>query len=82
MSNNFTEFLNQEIQEAIKEFEEAKKEVINQIESISYYNAADFGAAYYSKIDTITKVGQKLYTLYDVKRVYQYFEKQAKENAE
>ena len=79
MDKNYREYLERELQEAQERFEEIKKEVIRDVENITTWNAQDFGAAYFCKIDHITQAGQKVQTLARALQVYGYFENEKEE---
>ncbi len=63
MYKNYRELLENKHKEAMEQFEQAKADAIKAIEDMTTYNAADFGAAYFTKIDKITQAGQKVLTL-------------------
>lgn len=73
MDRTYREYLERRMQEAQEQFENAKKEVIRDIESITSFDASLYGAAYYAKIDHITQAGQKIESIAEAIRSYNYF---------
>lgn len=73
MDKNYLDYLENQFKEANTMFEEAKAKAIKDIENITAWNAADFGAAYYTKIDKITQAGERLITIANALRVYKYY---------
>lgn len=74
MDKNFREYLGRQLKEAQEEFEAAKQSAIKDLESMQYYQATDFGAAYYTKIDKVTKAGTRIQEIVNAMRAYDYFE--------
>lgn len=81
MDRNYREYLERQFQEAQEQFEQYKKEAIRDIENITTWNAADFGAAYFTHIDHITQAGQKVQTLAQAIQAYEFFNSPAEEEA-
>ena len=74
MDKNFREYLGRQLKEAREEFEAAKQSAIKDLESMQYYQAIDFGAAYYTKIDRVTKAETRVQEILNAMRAYEYFE--------
>lgn len=74
MDKNFREYLGRQLNEALEEFKTAKQSAIKDLESMQYYQANDFGAAYYTRIDKVTKAGARVQELVNALRAYDYFE--------
>lgn len=75
MAQNFKEYLSEEFDKAVKEFEKAKQEAASEILSMTHFTAVDFGAAYASHIDKVTAAAAKLRTIAEFGNTYDYFEK-------
>lgn len=73
MDKNYREYLERQFQEAQEQFELYKKEAIRDIEGMTAWNAADFGAVYFTHIDHITQTGQKVKTLAQAIQTYEFF---------
>ena len=68
----YQEYLESELSKAKDNFESVKKEIAEKIIKMQYFTAVDFGAAYASHIDELTKAAAKLQTLGEVLQVYKY----------
>lgn len=75
MAQNFKEYLREEFDRAVKEFEKAKEEAAAEILSMTHFTAVDFGAAYASHIDKVTAAAAKLRAIAEFSNTYDYFEK-------
>ena len=72
MFNDFQEYLEAELEEAVAEFEKAKAAVIDEVKAMNFRTAVDSGAAYASKIDRISLAAAKIQTLSNTLRAYKY----------
>lgn len=72
MASNYSEYLEKEINAAEAAFNQAKADVIRDIDNMTAHAAEYYGAAYYSKIDKITKAASKWKSLAEAKRVYDF----------
>ena len=68
----YQEYLESELLKAKGNFKSVKKEIAEKIMSMEYYTAVDFGAAYSTHIDDLTKAATKIETLGEVLQVYKY----------
>lgn len=73
MDKNYGQFLQRKLNEALQEFEEAKKSAIKDLEGMGAYHAQDWGAAYFTKIDKVTATGTKVQQWQEAMRAYDYF---------
>ena len=88
MQKSFIEALNSEIEYAKERYQEAKKEVLSNlkdnnsdIDLIREVNTFyDFGAAYAMRVDNLTKYATKIKTLYEVKQMYEWYQKEENKN--
>lgn len=72
----YKEYLENEIANLTEKFEDAKKETIREIENMSVHMAETYGAAYYAKIEMITKYAAELMKLQETYRRYLFFMKE------
>lgn len=72
MDKTYRDYLQRQFDEAQAAFEEAKKNAIRDLENMNAWNAADFGAAYFTKIDKVTQQGQKVMTIAQAMQAYDY----------
>ena len=78
----FKDILNQKIEEAAKNFEQAKKDAIKDIEGITVGSAAEYGAGYYSHIEDITRYASEIRKLSEMFRYYEALNKGGNDNGE
>ena len=71
---NYMEYLKKEYDKVTNEFEQTKETVIQEIKDMTAFNDEEFGDAYASRIDRITKVATKLQTINELLDNYKYFE--------
>ena len=79
MDRNYKKYLERQFKEAQEQFEQYKEEAIRDIQGITTWNAADFGAAYFTHIDHITQAGTKVQTLAQIIQAYNYMEENKEE---
>lgn len=60
MNAAYTEYLQQQLKEAIDEFNQAKASALQDLKDLDPYHAQDWGAGYYTKIDKVTAAGTKV----------------------
>lgn len=75
MNNEYRVYLEEELKEAEKKFENAKKEAAEEIANMSFLMAEDFGAAYASHIDKVTSAAARIKTINEMIQVYDFFQK-------
>lgn len=80
MPKNYNEYLKSELEKAISNFEETKKEAAREIETMTYFEATDFGAAYASRIDKVTEAAAKIRAIAEAINAYEYFEREGIKN--
>ena len=73
MNNEYRVYLEEELKEAEKKFENAKKEAAEEIANMSFLMAEDFGAAYASHIDKVTSAAARIKAINEMIRVYDFF---------
>lgn len=76
MDKTYREYLERQLTEAQERFEAAKAEAIRDIQAMNFWNAADFGAAYFTHIDHITQAGTKVQAIGQALAVYDNFTKE------
>lgn len=67
--NAYKDYLNQEIEKACRNFDEAKQKAIRELENMTVWTASEYGAGYASQIEHITRWAaevQKLSQAYEV----------------
>lgn len=75
MNNGFLDALNNKIEEAESNYNKAREAAIDELKpNVHLYN--DFGAAYVTHIDHVTRYATELKTLHEVKRTYLFFNKE------
>lgn len=79
MSKDYKSYLEEELTKAVKVFENVKAETIKEIERMTFITAEDFGVAYASHIDKVTKAASKITTLRETLSTFNYFEKKDNE---
>lgn len=72
MDKTYGDYLQRQLDEAQERFEAAKAEAIKDIQSMNFFNAADFGAAYFTHIDHITQAGTKVQAIGQALQAYDY----------
>ena len=72
MERTYQQYLEEELKKAEKEFEDAKKEVAEEISEMDWRTAVDFGAAFASHIDKVTKAAVKVQTLGQMLHAYKW----------
>lgn len=72
MERTYQQYLEEELAKAEKEFEEAKKSAAEEIFKMEWHTAVDYGAAYASKIDEVTKAAVKARTIGQMLHVYKW----------
>lgn len=81
MQKTFIEALENEIKKAEENYQEAKNQVLINFKRDNIFSEihtfTEFGAAYATHIDQITRYATEIKTLYHVKLVYEYYQKQA-----
>ena len=75
--NTYKDYLNQEIERACKEFEEAKAKAIRELENMTIWTATEYGAGYASHIDNVTKYAAEVQALSQAFRVLERVEQGA-----
>ena len=73
MYENYFEYLEAQVKEAEEEFNRAKENAIKDLEHMDIWMATNYGAAYATKIDDVTKAAQKVLTASEALRAYQYY---------
>ena len=76
MTIDYKEYLNQEIEKACRNFEEAKRKAIRDLEAMTIRDATNYGAAYFTHIDNVTKYAAEAERLNDLLRAYNYIMKE------
>ena len=72
----FKEDLQRKIDDATEKFEQAKKDAIKELETMNCRTAIDFGAAYATHIDNVTRYASRLVSLAEMMDAYNYYDKQ------
>ena len=73
MNGNYLEYLNKEYSKAESEFNNAKNEAIREIENMTPFIAADYGAGYASRIEKITRAAASMRATAEARSAYEYF---------
>lgn len=73
MGKSFRDDLKERYERALQDFERAKAEATKDIERIQPYNALEYGAAYFTKIDKVTSAGARVMELANLVRAYEYY---------
>lgn len=71
----FKDDLQRKIDDATKKFEQAKKDAIKELETMDCRTAIDFGAAYSTHIDNVTRYASNLVSLCETMDMYNYYVK-------
>lgn len=79
MEKSFIEALTDEISRAEERYDEARQEAIKNLES-EIVTHAEWGAAYITHIDNVTSYAMKIKTLYEVKHIYEFYQKEENKN--
>lgn len=74
MPNNYREYLENEYNKALKEFEDAKIESIKKLDNITAAFAEDYGAGYAARIDKVSIAAAKVQMLNRMITAYNHFE--------
>lgn len=78
MKKTFLEALDNEIKKAEENYKAAKTETLSNFKSDNIYSEihtfTDFGAAYATHIDKITRYATEIKTLYQIKNMYEYYQ--------
>ena len=69
----YVEELKNQLDKAEREFIEAKKEAIKQLQYMGTYEALEFGAAYFTHIDKVTKAAAELKKIQELLAIVAYF---------
>lgn len=72
---NYKEFLDNEIVNACKNFEEAKRKAIEELNTMSVWTATEYGAGYAAHIEQITRYAAEVQKLSYAYRAYEAMEK-------
>lgn len=75
MTRNYSEYLSEEYKKAEAAFNEAKAETLREIEALTPRDAAEYGAAYYSRIERMTKAAASMKAIAEARSVYEYYTK-------
>lgn len=70
MPKNYREYLMNELKEAEKGFEKAKKEAVHELETMDPYMAQDYGAGYCAHVDRVTAAAAKVVQARQMLRIY------------
>lgn len=73
MERTYEQHLEAELSKAEKEFEDAKKAVAEEISNMKWHIAVDYGAAYASHIEKVTKAAVKAQTIGRMLREYRWY---------
>ena len=71
-NDTFVLDLQKEIKNAEGDFADAKASAIKDLDGMTIHMATDFGAAYATHIDRVTRFASKIKTLYEVLNGYKY----------
>jgi len=74
MNKKYFEYLESQIKEAEEEFNRAKEHAIKDLQNMDIWTATNYGAAYSTKIDDVTKAAQKIMTLSQMLRAYGFYQ--------
>ncbi len=73
MERTYKQHLEEELSKAEKEFEDAKKAVAEEIFNIEWHIAVDYGAAYASHIEKVTKAAVKVQAIGKMLHEYKWY---------
>ena len=73
MYDTYREYLEHTLEDAQAEFDRAKAEAARSLNNIEVHTATSYGAAYYTKIDTVSIAAAKVQALAEALRAYQYY---------
>lgn len=68
---NYEEYLKEEIEKAVKEFETAKETAAREIETLNARDAVQYGAGYCAKIEEVTAAASKAIAFDRALKAYQ-----------
>lgn len=78
MEKTFIEALDNEILKAKENYKKAKTETLSNFKDDNFMSEihifTDFGAAYATRIDNITRYATEIKTLYNIKNIYEYYQ--------
>lgn len=77
MERTYEQHLEAELAKAEKEFEDAKKAVAEEISNMEWHVAVDYGAAYASHIEKVTKAAVKVQTIGQMLHEYRWYMEQS-----
>jgi len=69
--DTYKDYLNQEIEKAAHNFDEAKAKAIRELENMTVWTAAEYGAGYASHIDEVTRWAAEVQKLSQAFRVFE-----------
>lgn len=73
MERTYEQHLEVELAKAEKEFEDAKKAASEEISNMEWHVAVDYGAAYASHIEKVTKAAVKAQTIGQMLHEYRWY---------
>ncbi len=73
MEKTYKQHLEEELSKAEKEFEDAKKAVAEEISNMDWHVAVNYGAAYASHIEKVTKAAVKAQTIGQMLNEYNWY---------
>lgn len=73
MEKTYKQHLEEELAKAEKEFEDAKKAAAEEISNMEWHVAVDYGAAYASHIEKVTKAAVKAQTIGQMLNEYKWY---------
>lgn len=78
MEKSFFEALDNEIKKAEENYQEAKNQVLSNFKRDNIFSEVntftEFGAAYATHIEQVTRYATEIKTLYKLKRIYEYYQ--------
>lgn len=73
MEKTYKQHLEEELSKAEKEFEDAKKAVAEEISNMDWHVAVNYGAAYASHVEKVTKAAVKAQTIGQMLNEYNWY---------
>lgn len=69
----YKDYLNEEIERAARNFDEAKAKAIHELENMTVWTAKEYGAGYASHIEDVTRWAAELQKLSQAFSVFEHF---------